>query len=339
MSTSNHADHLAGLGSIQELEDQFRTLTGFSFVLGLSSASAGLETMYAAAQLGLGDEVIVPSLTAPETIAPLLHRGCTIVFTDVEPCGLTLSPESAARCVTNRTAAIVVVDIAGQPHDTLGFAEIAAMHGLHCFSDSAQGFGAVRDGRSTGYAADAVVFSMNAQKELAAGEGGILTTHLEWLYRGALTRTQHPHRQARELGHEKINFFPRNGRFNPLGAAVAAKKFTATLDQIEQRRERAPALIAAINRTGLVDDLVIPDGSEPTFPFFIPRWRARPEPLALASKLWRHGIVATVRDLPVRPLHQLAALEQYADQVRILHPLTHTEDAARRAFRLEISWS
>jgi dTDP-4-amino-4,6-dideoxygalactose transaminase len=327
MGYATCTDHLDGTGVIAELETAIKQLTGFLFVLSMSSASSALHAAYDALDLKHGDEVILPALTAAETAAPLIHKGCTLILCDVDDT-LTLDPTHVERLITPRTTAIVAVDLLGQPHDTAAMRDIADEHSLRYVSDSAQAFGARRDGRVTGSAADAVIFSLNGQKDLAAGEGGLLLTNKQALYEHALRATQHPRRQARELGAARANqFCMRNGRLNPLAAAVAVAHFLSVLDQIAQRRTQAQAAIELLNASGLTERITLPPASEPTFSYLTATWRNLPQPAALLATLHQAGLPMRLRNLPVRPLHTLPMPEAH---YRIPTPLPQTAAALQR---------
>ena len=319
-------DHLDGTGVIAELESTIANFAEIEYVLGMPNATTALHTLFDAFDLVPGDEVILPSLTAAETVAPLLHKGCTLVFADVDA-SLTLDPNQVERAITPRTRAIVAVDLFGQPHDTSAIRAIADESGVAYLVDSAQSFGARRDGKTTGYAADAVVLSLNAQKDLAAGEGGILLTNDRELYEYALRTTQHPRRQARELGESMVNEFSmRNGRLSPLSAAAAVARFPSVLDRIAQRRHEAAAVISLLNASGLITPITTPPGSEPTWSCITAGWRGIPQPVQLLTMLHHEGQPMRLRSLPVKALHTVVP----HDQCRVPAPLPQTAAALQR---------
>jgi len=331
-------DHLEGTGVVADLEQTFMRLTGFDHALLMSSASVALAAAEDALGFSPGDEIIAPSLTAPETVAHLLHLGCTVVLPDIESETLTLDPGAVEHCITEQTRGIIAADVGGQPHDTEALRAIAACHGLAYLADAAQGFLARRGGRATGAAAHACILSCNAQKQVKAGEMGVLLTNEEGLYHEVVANTQHASRQARETG--VINYFPRwNGRANPLAAAVALHTFPTVLEQIERQRRRAARLIVALNETGLVEPIGTNGKVQPTYPSVIARWRDQARPAALLNHLQEAGAPARLRDLPVKALHLLPGLhDQFPGQVRIPAPLVQTDAAVQRCFCLEASW-
>jgi perosamine synthetase len=328
---ATRTDHLDGTGVNADLEEALTAFTGFALALGMSNASTALAAAYAAVGLAPGDEVIAPSLTASETIAPLLRRGCTVVLADTLADSLTINPEEVERLVTPRTKGLVGVDLAGWPHDTNALRRIADKHGLVYVADLAQGFSARNNGDHSGRAAHAAVLSLNAQKQLPAGEGGVLLTNDEALYQRVLRETQHPHRQARELGIERVNYFSANGRLSALAASTAITNLPPAINRIHEQRHQAAELITLLNATGLVDPIMIPDGCEPTFPYLTATWRNTPQPTALLTLLHDAGHDARLRNLPLHPLHTLPQVQgEFARHVRTPEALPNTEKAARR---------
>jgi dTDP-4-amino-4,6-dideoxygalactose transaminase len=123
--------------------------------------------------IGPGDEVITTPITWPATANVVVHTGATPVFVDVRADDLNIDPALAAAAVTPRTRAIMPVDLAGQPCDLEPLLEL----GLPVVEDAAHATEAVYRGRKLGALADATCFSLYATKNVAAGEGGMLTTN------------------------------------------------------------------------------------------------------------------------------------------------------------------
>ncbi len=167
---------------------------GIEQVLCVSSASAGLELMLRWFGIGPGDEVIVPAYTYTATAEVILHCGATPVMVDVNP-DFLISVENIRRAITDKTKAVMPVDIAGLPCD---YDEIMALvqaenikRQFHprtrvqetlgrilVLSDAAHSLGARYKGRRTGALADLTVFSFHAVKNLTTAEGGAICLNL-----------------------------------------------------------------------------------------------------------------------------------------------------------------
>jgi dTDP-4-amino-4,6-dideoxygalactose transaminase len=156
-----------------ELEARMREYLDAEHVLAVSSCTAALHLSLVALGVGPGDEVITPSLTWPATANVVVHCGATPVFADVRPDTLNIDPDSVATLVNERTKAIVPVDLYGQPAD---LDPLLAL-GLPVVEDAAHAAESVYRGRKVGSVSDATCFSLYATKNIAAGEGGLISTN------------------------------------------------------------------------------------------------------------------------------------------------------------------
>ncbi len=155
-----------------ELEERFAAYTGARHAVALSSGTAALHLSLLALAIEPGDEVITTPITWPATANVIVHAGATPVFVDVKDDDLNIDPELARAAVTPRTKAIMPVDLAGQPADLDPLLEL----GFPVIEDAAHAAESFYRGRKVGAIADATCFSLYATKNIAAGEGGIVTT-------------------------------------------------------------------------------------------------------------------------------------------------------------------
>ena len=156
-----------------ELEARMRDYLEAKHVLAVSSCTAALHLSLVALGVGPGDEVITTSITWPATANVIVHCGATPVFADVRADTLNIDPERVRELVTERTKAIVPVDLYGQPAD---LDELAAL-GLPIVEDAAHAAESRYRGRKVGSIADLTCFSLYATKNIAAGEGGLIATN------------------------------------------------------------------------------------------------------------------------------------------------------------------
>lgn len=165
-----------GSGIIQKFETAFRQLTGSAFALAMNNGTATLHSAYFAVGVGPGTEVIVPSYTWHATATPILQCGATPVFCDINPQTLTADPEDIERRITERTKAISVVHVWGNPADMGRIMSIAARFKLHVIEDCSHAHGAVYKGKSVGTFGSVGCFSLNSGKAVDAGEAGVAVT-------------------------------------------------------------------------------------------------------------------------------------------------------------------
>jgi dTDP-4-amino-4,6-dideoxygalactose transaminase len=156
-----------------ELEERFAEYVGAEHAVALSSGTAALHLSLLALGVGPGDEVITSPITWPATANVIVHSGATPVFVDVRDDDLNVDPARVREALTARTKAIMPVHLAGQPCDLDPLFEL----GLPMIEDAAHAAEAVYRGRKIGGLSDATCFSLYATKNVAAGEGGIVTTN------------------------------------------------------------------------------------------------------------------------------------------------------------------
>src|SRR5438552_1482452 len=156
-----------------ELERRMAEYLEAEHVLALASGTAALHLALVALGVGPGDEVVTTTITWPATVNVILHSGATPVFVDVLEGDLNIDPGLAAGAVTERTKAIVPVDLAGQPADLDPLLELGGPRR----EDAAHAAESRYRGRKVGSIADVTCFSLYATKNIAAGEGGLISTN------------------------------------------------------------------------------------------------------------------------------------------------------------------
>ncbi len=156
-----------------ELERRMAEYLEAEHVLALASGTAALHLALVALGVGPGDEVITSPITWPATANVIVHSGATPVFVDVREEDLNIDPDRVAEAVTERTKAILPVDLAGQPADLDPLLEL----GFPVVEDAAHAAESRYRGRKVGSIADVTCFSLYATKNIAAGEGGLISTN------------------------------------------------------------------------------------------------------------------------------------------------------------------
>ncbi len=155
------------------LEERMGAYLEVEHVLAVTSGTAAMHLALLALGVGSGDEVITSPITWPATANVIEHCGATPIFCDVRPGDLNIDTRLLPELVTERTKAIMPVDLAGQPCD---LDPIVAL-GLPVVEDAAHALEGVYRGRKVGSIADATCFSLYVTKNVAAGEGGLIATN------------------------------------------------------------------------------------------------------------------------------------------------------------------
>ena len=209
-----------------ELERRMSEFLEAEHVLALASGTAALHLSLVALGVGPGDEVITSPITWPATANVIVHTGATPVFVDVCEDDLNIDPALAAAAVTARTKVIIPVDLAGQPADLDPLLEL----GLPVIEDAAHAAESRYRGRKVGAIADATCFSLYATKNIAAGEGGLISTN-----RDDVAQAVQDLRQMRR-GDGSVYDIPVPGYKANLSDVLAAIAL-CQLDKVEAHRE------------------------------------------------------------------------------------------------------
>lgn len=161
---------------VSEFERAVADYVGAKFAVAVNSGTAALHAAMHAADIGPGDEVILPPITFVATANCVVFQGATPVFADVEPDTLLINPADVESKITGRTKAIIAVDYAGQPCDYTALRNIAQRHDLILVADACHSIGAQINGGNVGTLADLSVFSFHPVKHITTGEGGMVAT-------------------------------------------------------------------------------------------------------------------------------------------------------------------
>jgi dTDP-4-amino-4,6-dideoxygalactose transaminase len=161
------------------------------------SGTAALELAAILADIGPGDEVILPSFTFSSTANAIALRGATPVFVDIRPDTLNIDEQAVSRAISNRTRAIFVVHYAGVPCEMETISRIASDQGLLVLEDAAQAFLSTYRGRYAGTLGDMAAFSFHETKNIQCGEGGaFVTNRADFLERAEIVREKGTNRSA-----------------------------------------------------------------------------------------------------------------------------------------------
>lgn len=236
---SHHPDapfSFYGGPEVQSLEEMWTDYYQCQSAISMNSATSCLYAAIGALEIGFGDEVIVSPYTMTAcAMAPMIY-GAIPVFADVEMDSGSLDPKSIAKKITARTKAILVVHQFGIPADMEAIMKIAKKHNLRVIEDCAQAHGAMYKGQYVGTIGDIGVFSLNVNKSIQCGEGGVCVTNDKDLaYRLALIRN-HGEAVVGPAQYPKItNIAGFNYRLTEIQAAIA-KVQLGKLDELNDKR-------------------------------------------------------------------------------------------------------
>jgi dTDP-4-amino-4,6-dideoxygalactose transaminase len=171
-----------GVDAVARFTRDFARYLGVRYGVAVNSGTSALEIAVAAAGIGPGDEVIVPSYSFYSTASAVLKARARPVFVDVRLEDGCIDPEEVRETATDKTKAVIAVHLAGVPADLDGLMDICRARGLILIEDVAQAVGSEWRGRKLGSFGALSCFSFQASKNLAAGEGGFIATDDERLF-------------------------------------------------------------------------------------------------------------------------------------------------------------
>jgi dTDP-4-amino-4,6-dideoxygalactose transaminase len=286
----------------ERLEEAFTEYSGAGEAVAVSSGTAALHLACAAAGLGAGDEVLVPSLTFVATVNAVKYTDARPVFVDIARLDAPwISAETCEAAIGDRTSAIMVMAYGGHSGDIEGLTELAQQRGLLLLEDAAHAAGSRLSDRHLGTFGAAGAFSFFANKNLATGEGGMMVTGDAQLARrarllrshGMTTLTWDRH-QGHATGYDVVSL-GYNYRIDEPRAALARARLARLDDENADRRRldsRYRQLLADVSEV----DLIAPagDGLLPSHHLFVivlAEWLDRD---AFRSALAARGIQTSV---------------------------------------------
>lgn len=237
----------------KEFERRFAGLQDAKYALAVANGTLAIEVTLRAANIGEGDEVILPSYTFVGTASPVVYVKAKPVFVDIDPETYCIDPEMVEKAVTDRTKAIIPVHIAGQPADMDRLTEIAEEHDLFLIEDASQAHCSEWGGRRVGAIGDMGVFSFQSSKNLTCGEGGAIVTDNEELYDLCWSI----HNSGRVLGEEWYKHIRLGGnyRMTEFQAAVLLAQMDRLEEQSKRREENALYLTKRLTEISGIESL------------------------------------------------------------------------------------
>ncbi|WP_404784102.1 DegT/DnrJ/EryC1/StrS family aminotransferase [Altericista sp. CCNU0014] len=225
---------------VKQLERDFADLIGVKYAYACASGSAAVHTAIAAIDPEPGDEIITTSITDMGALTPILYQTAIPVFADVDPRTWNVTAETIEKCISDRTKAIVVTHLFGNPCEMAEIMALADARGIPVIEDSAQGFLATHNGQAMGGIGTIGCFSLQQGKHITTGEGGIVTTNDEAFARRMFLFVN----KAFGYGDPKPDhyFIAPNYRMCELQGAVAVAQLSKLKDIVARRQASARKL-------------------------------------------------------------------------------------------------
>jgi perosamine synthetase len=239
--------------TIDRFEELIAERVGAPYAAAVSSGTAGLHLLVHMAGIGTGDEVITSPLSFASSANCFLFEGATPVFADVDRRTWNLDSDAVEAAITERTKAVVAVDMFGYPCELEPLMELCERRGLTLIEDSAEALGAEYKGAPIGSHGPPCVFGFYPNKQIATGEGGIVTTHSEeqWQLLRSLRNQGRSYDEGGWFNHVRLGF---NYRWTDLQAAVGIaqlEKLDRMLALRSEAASRYAELLSGVDGVGL----------------------------------------------------------------------------------------
>jgi perosamine synthetase len=238
---------------VDRFEEALAELLGAGRVAAVSSGTAGLHLAVRLAGVGAGDEVVTTPFSFVASANCVLYEGATPVFVDIDPRTLNLDPTAVEAAITEKTRAVLAVDIFGYPAELDALRALGDEHGLALIEDACEALGAEYRGRRIGSFSHPAVFAFYPNKQMTTGEGGAVAVsgEDEWELLKSLSN-QGRIDSGEWLTHGHLGF---NYRLDELSAAVGLAQLER-LDEILERRSAVAARYAEL--LGELDGVEVP---------------------------------------------------------------------------------
>ncbi len=280
---------------VKTFRKQFAKLYGMKHCHMVTSGTAALHVATASMGIGPGDEVITTPITDQGTVVSILAQGGVPVFADLDPHIYAITPASVEKCITDKTKAIMVVHLAGNPADMDGLLAVARKHNLKIIEDCAQSYLCYYKGKLAGTMGDIGCFSLNDFKHISAGDAGMVITNDDTLSEMAGLYLDKGYR--RDGSGRRPEILAPNYRPSELHGAVAIAQLRKLPHICERRNVLGDRLTAAIAGIPGIHAHKVLNGCKSSYWFYL--GRMDPEVLGVSRDEFVEAVAA--EGVPVTP--------------------------------------
>jgi len=227
-----------------EFENNFAKYCGSKYAVAFSNGTAAIHSALFAMGIKPGDEVITTPFTFVATANPILMLGAKVVFCDISEDDYCIDPAKLECLVTNKTKAIIPVDLYGQIYDYGEIGKIAEKYKLKILEDACQAVGAEQNGVRAGKFGNAGAFSFYATKNMTTGEGGMVVTDDDSIMEGC--KMYRHHGQSEKVRYEYLTL-GYNYRITDIQSAIGLEQLKKIDSYNRIRRRNAEILTKGLN--------------------------------------------------------------------------------------------
>ena len=230
-----HSGWLTAGPKVQRFEELMAEYLQVPHAVALTNGTVALDILYKVLGIGVGDEVIVPSMTYMATAAAVCYQCAIPVFVDIESNSWNLDPARIEEAITEKTKAIVFIDYGGNPADIENIKEIASRYHIPLIRDGAQSLGGISNGIPLcGFGALASTISFHSAKVMTCIEGGMVVTHDLGIAEEVRIRRNHG-----EQGKYFHRYLGTNGRMSDLTAGIGIRQLSKLPEMLSERQRVA----------------------------------------------------------------------------------------------------
>lgn len=230
---------------VAEFEKRFAAYIGVEYAIGVSSGSVALVMALKSLNLKPGTEVIVPGMSFIATATAVSILGLIPVFVDIDPKTHCILAKEIENNISQKTRGIIPVHIGGYPCDMERIMKIAKKNNLYVIEDCCQAHGAEWNGKKVGSYGDIGVFSFASTKNMTSGEGGILLTNNEKIYKKLRSLRNHGRINSMDYYHERLGL---NFRMNEFQAKLLDIQLDLLDEQLRIKNRNVEYLVSKIKK-------------------------------------------------------------------------------------------
>jgi len=220
---------------VAEFERAFTDYTGAKRAVAVNSGTSGLFLCMLALEIGQGDEVITTPFTFISSATSIMMAGAKPVFVDIDPVSLNIDPAKIESRITDKTKAILPVEVFGNPAGFDKICEIAQRHNLKVIEDSCEALGSSLNGKKAGTFGTMSVFGFYPNKQITTGEGGMILTDNDELANLCMSfRNQGRDKNDNWLCHKRLGY---NFRLSDINCALGIAQLSR-IEQIKAKRRQ-----------------------------------------------------------------------------------------------------
>ena len=219
---------------IDEFEEKFARYCNCKYGVATSNGTTALHLALVSLGITSDDEVIIPDLTFVATASAVKYIGAKVITVDIDEKTLCISPEAIKKAITPNTKAIIPVHLYGHPANMPEINKIAKEYNLFVVEDAAEAHGAEINGEKVGGLSNAGIFSFYGNKIMTSGEGGMITTNDEKLYKKMKLLRDHAMSKDKRYWHTEVGF---NYRMTNLQAALGVAQFDRIEELLDRKKE------------------------------------------------------------------------------------------------------